>query len=433
MNVASPFCEVIILNDFAAFNGGASVVALQSAVALARRGHRVTLFTAVGPVDPALLGLPNLEVICLDQEEIVRDPHRLRALTRGAWNRPAARALDQILKTRDPARTIIHAHLWMKALSPAIFSPAFARKFPVVVTLHDFFVSCPNGGFYVYPRQEVCHRRPLSLSCVTCQCDRRSYPQKLWRVGRTLLQKHVARLPERAAHFVGVSQFAMNVLAPFLPTDVPRTVVRNPIDCPDLGPAAVGENDLFVFAGRLVPEKGPRIFAEAARSAGIKAVFVGDGELRRELERDFPEITVTGWQTPAQVGAWLRRARALVFPSRWYETLGLVAVEAAANGVPVIVSDGCAARDTVADGERGLHFRAESAGSLADKLRRLAEDRPLAEQFGLAAYRWYWDDPWTAGRHVEDLVAVYRNTLDEFKHAVIGPAAPPGKAYAKSS
>lgn len=408
---ANSLAEIIVLNDFASFNGGASVVALHSALGLARRGHPVTLFCAVGPVDPALVDVPNLRVVCLEQEEIVRDPNRLRALTRGAWNRPAARALAALLAGKDPARTVVHAHLWMKALSPSVFAPAFDQKFPVVVTLHDFFAACPNGGFYVYPAQEVCRRRPLSLDCLRCRCDRRSYPQKLWRVGRTVLQNRVARLPQRAAHFVGVSNFALDILRPYLPAGTPTTVLRNPIDCLDLGPAPVAENEPFVFVGRLVPEKGPRLFAEAARAAGVRAVFVGDGELRAELARDFPEVAFTGWQTPAQVADWLRRARSLVFPSRWYETLGLVAVEAAANGVPTVVSDGCAARETVADGERGVHFRAGSVDSLAEKLRALATDPALAGRLGRGAYDWYWGDPWTSERHVEDLLDVYGRVL----------------------
>lgn len=414
--------EIIILNDFAALTGGASVVALHSARELAARGNRVTLFAAVGPVDPAFSGVPNLEIVCLDQQEIVRDPNRWRALTRGAWNRPAARTLDEILRTRDPRRTVVHAHLWTKALSPSVFAPAFARGFPVAVTLHDFFVACPNGGYFVYPRQEICHRRPLSVDCLRCSCDRRSYAQKLWRVGRTVLQNQGVRLPARTSHFIGVSRFALDILRADLPADTPRTVVRNPIDCPDLGPADPAAGDTFVFVGRLVPEKGPRLFAEAARLAGVRAVFVGDGELRAELARDFPEAEITGWQTPTQVAARLRSARALVFASQWYETLGLVVVEAAANGVPTVVSDGCAARETVADQLRGLHFRAGSVESLADKLRLLSGDPALAGRLGRSAYAWYWSDPWTVARHVDDLDVVYRQ--------ILSPTAPPAPLHA---
>ena len=170
-------------------------------------------------------------------------------------------------------------------------------------------------------------------------------------------------------------------------------------------------NDLFVFAGRLVPEKGPRLFAEAARRAGVKAVFVGDGELRAELARDFPEATITGWQTPAEVNGWLRRARALVFASTWYETLGLVVVEAAANGVPTIVADGCAASEFVADGERGRHFQHGSVEALAARLAELRDDPAGAARLGRAAYDWYWQRPWSAEAHADELLAVYDAVL----------------------
>lgn len=403
--------DVVILNDFADFSGGANSVALRSAIGLANRGCIVTLFAAVGPADPSLSATPNLRVVCLDQKEILHDGNRLRALTRGAWNQTALPALRELLRTRNPARTVVHAHMWTKALSPSVFKAAFELGFPVAVTLHDYFITCPNGGFYEYPTGRICHRRPMSVSCLACSCDRRNYGHKLWRAGRTFLQNSLVQLPERAAHFIGVSEFSLNILRPPLPSAARTTVVRNPVDCSNLGPAPVADNTAFVFIGRLVPEKGPRLFAEAARQANARAIFVGDGELRDELARDFPEVTITGWQSADDVAAWLRRARALVFASQWYETLGLVVVEAAANGVPAIVSSGCAARDIVVDGERGRHFAHGSVESLSGAMAELSNDPSLASRFGRAAYDWYWDRPWSTAAHVEELLDVYRRIL----------------------
>jgi glycosyltransferase involved in cell wall biosynthesis len=403
--------DVVILNDFADFSGGANSVALRSAIGLANRGCSVTLFTAVGPADPSVSATPNLCVVCLEQKEILRDGNRMRALTRGAWNQTALRALRELLKTRNPARTVVHAHMWTKALSPSVFKAPFELGFPVAVTLHDYFIGCPNGGFYEYPAGRICRRQPMSFSCVACSCDRRNYGHKLWRAGRTFLQNRLVGLPARAAHFVGVSEFSLNILRSLLPPAARTTVVRNPVDCPDLGFAPVADNTAFVFIGRLVPEKGPRLFAEAARKASARAVFVGDGELRGELARDFPEVTITGWQSANDVTAWVRRARALVFASQWYETLGLVVVEAAANGVPAIVSNGCAAREIVVDGERGRHFTHGSVESLAGAMAELSNDPSLASRFGRAAYDWYWDRPWSTAAHVEELLDVYRGIL----------------------
>jgi glycosyltransferase involved in cell wall biosynthesis len=402
--------EVIILHDFADFTGGGSAVALGSARKLAAGGIPVTVFSVVGPIAESLKGLPNLDMVCLGQPEF-RDANRFRAFIQGAWNTVAADALERLLRTKDPARTIVHTHLWMKALTPSVYATAFKLGFKVVITLHDFFIVCPNGGLFVYPTQELCHRAPMSLDCITCSCDRRFYAHKLWRVGRTWLQNSWVRVPEKAAYFIGVSEFSLHLMEKFLPPAIPRSIVRNPIECEDLGPAPAAQNEPFVFVGRLVPEKGTMLFAAAARRAGARAVFVGDGELRPQLERDFPEMKITGWQTPAQVTEWLRRARALVFPSTWYETLGMVVVEAAANGLPVIVADGCAARDVVADGERGLHFTHRSEESLADKIRLLQDDPALAGRLGRNAYEWYQNDPWRVDAHVDELMTVYRKIL----------------------
>lgn len=401
--------EVVILNDFATPSGGSAVVALQSARGLAARGARVTVFAGAGSADPALAGVPNLTAVCRGGEEIAKDPRRARALVEGLWNRSNARALREVLAGKDPRRTIVHIHSWTKALSASVFAAASGAGFPVALTLHDFFIACPNGGFYVYPAQEVCHRRPLSASCVKCSCDRRNYGHKLWRVARTAIQNQIARTPRRVDHFLGVSHFSLDILRPYLPATTPATVVRNPIHCADLGAAPVGESGSFLFVGRLVPEKGPRLFAEAARRAGVPATIAGDGELRAELERDFPEIRFTGWLDSGGTTRELRAARALVFPSLWYETLGLVAVEAAANGVPVIASAGCAASEYVAPGRTGLHFAHGSVESLTAQIDALTAG--AAATLGRAAYDWYWARPWTVDAHVDELLAVYRQML----------------------
>ena len=128
--------------------------------------------------------------------------------------------------------------------------------------------------------------------------------------------------------------------------------------------------------------------------------------------RFVPHATFTGWQTPAQIRAWLQRARALLFPPLWYETLGLVVVEAAAAGVPAIISDRCAATDFLGDGERGLHFRHGSIEALCGAIERM-RDPALASRLGRNAYDWHWGDPWTVENHVAELVALYERVRSE--------------------
>jgi glycosyltransferase involved in cell wall biosynthesis len=401
--------DIIILDDYASTAGGSSSVAIASALGLAAQGLRVTYFSCVGPVTARLRDVPGLEVICLDQPELARDPNRLRAFWSGLRNTRAMHAVEELLVGRDPRHTIVHVHTWMKALSPFVLARVAARGFPLVVTLHDYFIACPNGGFFEYPAGKICRRRPLSLSCLACNCDRRNYAQKLWRSVRTALQNRWLDVPAQVSRYIAVSAFSAEILQPHLPPGPPVSVVRHPVDCVDEGPAPVAGNKNFLYVGRLVPEKGVRLFAEAMNASGRPAVFVGDGELRSELRELCPQARFTGWLDAAGIRAELRRARALVLPSLWYETLGLVAIEAAAAGVPVLVSDGCAAIDHIRHGVNGLLFSHGSAAALALAVQKIAGDDTLAAELGIGAYRWYWDDPWTSERHVDELLTIYRS------------------------
>lgn len=406
MNGPAP--EIVILNDYASVNGGSSSVAIASALGLAARGVRVTFFAAVGPVAPELRGVENLEVICLGQDDIVRNRNRLQAFAGGWRNGRAVRALREVLAGKSAARTIVHAHGWTKALSPFVLSTAATLGFPLVVTLHDFFIACPNGGFFEHGPNVLCRRTPLSPACWRCNCDRRNYGHKLWRNLRTVLQNNVLGVPRRVAHYIAVSEFSLNVVRPHLPPGARATVVRNPVECAPAEPAPVARNCRFVYVGRFETEKGVRLFADAVRAAGAEATFVGDGALREEVRALCPEARFTGWLDREGIRREVRQARALVFPPLWYETLGLVAIEAAAEGVPAIVSDACAATDYVRNGVNGVHFAHGSVESLRRNMVALAADDPRVERLGRAAHAWYWQQPWTAERHVTDLLRIYR-------------------------
>jgi glycosyltransferase involved in cell wall biosynthesis len=401
--------NVIVVSDYAHVTGGAAKVAINSAIGLADLGLNVRFFAAVGPVADSLLR-SRVRVECLHQFDILKEPHRIRAGLRGLWNAPAKRRLDTMLRDYSPEDTIVHFHEWAKALSSSLFEVVHKRGFPFTITFHDYFVSCPNGGFLVYPTEEICHRKPLSFDCVTCNCDPRHYSHKMWRVLRQLMQEEVAGIPKNLKHGIYISKFSYNVLRKTLPDSLDWHFVPNPVDVERAEPLDVTRNRSYVFVGRLSREKGAKIFAEATRRLGVEAVFVGDGEQRDEVERINPSARITGWVSPEEVGRQLERARALVFPSLWYETLGLSVVEAVGRGIPAIVSDGSAAADLVEHGYTGLHMRRGDAADLAEKLRMLDDDR-LLERLSVNAYREFWRSPLSLAGHLEALTRVYETML----------------------
>jgi glycosyltransferase involved in cell wall biosynthesis len=400
---------VLVVNDFAHVNGGTARVAISGALALTARGHRVVFVAAVPPVDDELR-TSGVELAITGQKDIARDPVRLRAVIQGIWNTAARKEISRILRGCDPATTVVHLHGWVMALSSSAVRECVMRGFRVVVTLHDYFVACPNGGFFNFPKREICKLRPLSARCVFENCDARNFAQKQYRVARQLIQRHVGLLPKGIRGFVTVSEFSRAILEPHLPPDALTFAIENPTDFPRSSPALIEKDAPFVFAGRLTAHKGGALLAAAGREIPHPLVFIGEGPLRPEIERIAPSAKMLGWVNHGDAQQLIKGGRALVFPSLWYETQGLVVGEAAAMGIPAIVADTSAARDLVEHGRTGLWFTGGDERSLASCLRTLC-DLDVARKMGAAAYERYWHRSRTRATHAEDLEQCYEKVL----------------------
>lgn len=402
--------QLIILNDFAYVNGGASKVALDSALGLANKIDKVVFFSAVKPVMPELYQ-KGVQVICIEQEEIAKDPQRLRAILQGVWNHQAAVTIEKFLKNSDPSNTIIHLHSWTKALSSIPICVALKRKFKVICTLHDYFTACPNGAFFNYPANLICKLHPLSLKCIRTHCDVRSYPQKLYRVVRQLVQNKIGLIPNGLQHFISISKFSRSILAPYLPKNADIYHVDNPISMEKEKPVDTANNHAFVMIGRVSREKGSHLFVKAVQSLGLKGIVIGDGFYMNELQKIAPTLDYRGWLPPKVITHALRDVRALVLPSLCYESQGLVVLEAAALGIPAIVPDTSAAREMVINGETGLWFKGGSVEDLKIKMKFVLENSQFVAKIGNAAYQRFWDNPPTLSKHVEQLLSTYKKIL----------------------
>jgi len=384
--------NLVLLSDTGTVNGGAAKIALDGARAMALAGHRVELVCGAGEPDAALRDIPGLRIHQISKFDILDDRNRLRAMTYGWWNPRSHRYVAELLDTLDPENTLVHVHSWTKALSSSPIRAAWERGFEIAVTIHDFLLACPTGTLFLQNTLEKCPHRPMSLECVKTNCDVRSYRHKLWRVGRRMIQDYVGGIPSKVRNFIVYSQLAEKVLRPHLPTHAIFHFVPNAIDVEPCEPAPVAGQSVFVFLGRMTAEKGVELFARAAAAENVPCQFIGEGMARDSVLKANPKAILTGWMNHRDGLRAVRQSRALVFPSLWYETLGLVVLEAAGNGVPSIVPDDCAARESVEDGVTGLHFRSGDEADLRCKI-ALLRDPETAARMGRAAYERFWEAP----------------------------------------
>jgi glycosyltransferase involved in cell wall biosynthesis len=150
------------------------------------------------------------------------------------------------------------------------------------------------------------------------------------------------------------------------------------------------EDWVLMTPGRFVAFKGHRYLLAAlarlpAEIAGrrVRQVMLGDGPLRDELHAQAREsgieerIIWAGWQTdPAP---WYQMADLIVFPSTEREPFGNVVVEAWSYGKPLVTTDFRGALEYTRQGEDALRVPCEDSPALAEAIRRVLEDRDLAD------------------------------------------------------
>ncbi|GJE11034.1 glycosyltransferase [Methylobacterium longum] len=412
--------HVVILAEFAAASGGAEKVALESARGLAEAGVAVTYIQAIpGPADP-MLDHAGIRRIGLDLPDIW-SLGGVRAAAAGIWHAAAARRLAASLAALPARPDIIHLHQWTRALSPAVFPVLSKAGAPLVVTLHDYALACPNGVYYRFDRAEPCGLAPLSSACLTAPCDPRSRAHKLVRVARAATLRHALR--GHPLHVVHVCDASRRLLGDLLGGyAVTHHRIDNPVRVAEGPPATPASGDAIAYVGRLTREKGADLVADAARAAGLPALFIGAGPLDAEL-RARPGVAVVGWQAPEAVWAMLRsRARALAAPSRWYETGPLTVYEALAAGIPVVASDRSGAAEKVRHGQTGFVV-APAVAPLAEAFTALREDA-CARILGAEARRRFRAEPMTIGAHA----AALRSLYERLARIALGAPQHPGDA-----
>ena len=357
---ASKLKNIIIINDYARVEGGAAKVAISSALGLALAGYKVSYVFAVGPASNDLIH-PNIQLIDLKQYDLLDNPSRKDAAIRGVWNSQSYKVIKQYLNNISPYDTVVHIHTWVKSLSISAVAAVVNSKIPNVLTLHDYFSVCPNGGLYDYQKESICHKKPMSLDCVTTNCDARSYSHKLWRVIRQLAYKP-AGFKNGIKNFISVSDYSESILKPLLPSTALFWRVGNPIDIKKASPTTPGNSRYYTYVG--------------------------------------------------QISKYLYDTRALLFTSRSYETQGLVVLEAAAVGVPAVVASQTSATDYVTHNKSGLLFSTGNSASLDDQL-ALLECDDTVNRLGAQAYDDFWKKPPTLENHVKELVICYSDILNQ--------------------
>lgn len=359
----------------------------------------------------------------LERFEVSNDAIDAMSVTRKAvvpaqvvWNERSRRALAKVLASRRP--DVVHLHNTFPLLSPSVLYACHSAGVPVVMTLHNYRLACPNGT--LYRDGAICHDcvGRLPLPGVRHGCYKQSRVATAPAAAELIVHRRAWR--SKVSAFVCISDSQRQILATAgLPRD--RLFVKHNFVPPLAVPPQECEH-IVVYAGRLTESKGIPLLMRAwdqARAAlptsRLRLVVAGTGPLAADVgdwAAQRPSVDFVGLLDRDACARLVARARAAVVPSEWEEAFGLIAVEAMSVGVPPIAPERGSFPELITDGHDGVLFPPGDAGALAGVFADIEAQPQRYRDLGRTARSTY-RQRFTPETSVAQLVQIYRFAMSK--------------------
>jgi glycosyltransferase involved in cell wall biosynthesis len=373
---------MMLAQSIAPIVGGEERVVEDLSRELVARGHDVSIATLQQPGDPTPDELAGARVHVLRSTS-----YRVTRTNQDTERRHAPPAPDpetvldlrRLLRRERPQ--VVHAHNW---IVHSYLPLARQAQSALVLSLHDYGLVCATKR--LRRKDEVCSG-PAPVKCQVCASEHYGPAKGL--VAAFGTRSSESRLRRNVDVFLPVSSTVeelCRIRGDEVSRVIPNFIGGLPAPMPeDPRLAQLPDEPFILFFGDATVDKGAWHLAETYRQLDNPPPLVLVGRCYIDELRDRPGVYPTGaWPHRLAIEA-LRRSLFTVAPSLWPEPFGLVALEAAAAGKPIVASDIGGLRDIVADGETGILVPPDDRLALGAAMRRLGRDAELRQRLGAAA------------------------------------------------
>jgi glycosyltransferase involved in cell wall biosynthesis len=336
---------------------------------------------------------------------------KISAFFSGIHNPFSRKVFGQFLRETRP--DVVHIHNLYPLISPSILPECKAQRIPVVMTVHNFRLVCPNG--LLMSHGKVCHR---CLGGREYWCILRNCENDIFKSTGYALRSAVARLLRRyydnVDHFICLSEFQKNILVDEgLPANR-VSVLANHISFAVEISRQKESGGYVAYVGRISPEKDVLSLIEAARQLDdVEFKFAGDYNRIPEVMKNKPDnCEFLGQLNAEKIAEFYSNARMIVFATRCYEGFPTVLLEAMSHGLPVVCSRIGGLPEIVEDGRTGLLYEPSKTDELADHIRTLWQNPALCQKLGNAGLQKARED-YAADRLMDRLLDIYEKVIKE--------------------
>jgi len=404
--------KILLANKFFFLKGGSERVFFNEAELLESRGNSVVFFSMKDPRNrPSPWNRYFVESVSYTRK--TGPVEMISSAAKIIYSFEARRNIGELIDREKP--DLAHLHNIHHQLSPSIITALKKRGIPVVMTLHDYKMVCPAYTFF--RNGEICEKcagGKYYRSFIN-RCTKDSYLKSLINVIEMYFHHRILNLSEIVDVFIAPSRFLMNKL---ISMGFQGKIVQQPylMDTRGYQPVYGSRGRSLCYFGRLSREKGIMTLIRAMAGVDGKLTIIGTGPeeacLRRTVEKMAAEnIRFLGYLSGQPLREEIRRCRAVVVPSRWYENYPCSILEAFALGKLVIGAGIGGIPEMIEENKAGLIFEPENVDDLRAKIKIILNNHQTAVTMGRRA-RKFIEQELNPAKHYRALSAIYRKARE---------------------
>lgn len=317
---------------------------------------------------------------------------------------------------RDTTPDIAHLHIFQHQISPSIIKEIKKNSIPIVNTIHDLKIICPN--YKMFNNGDICEdcKGNKFYNCFKNRCIKDSISNSLLNTIEAYTHR-ILKSYDYVDKFICPSEFFKNK---FIEFGIPKEKIihiPNFIDISKFEPNYDSE-DYFIYLGRLSEEKGIKTLITSMKQVNkSKLIIIGNGPLDKELKNivkneNIKNIEFTGFKSGNELESLIRKCKFMIIPSEWYENAPMSIIECMAYGKPVIGSNIGGIPELIENGRSGLTFKCKDSNDLANKINTLLDDKEIIINMGKESRR-IAQDQYDKSIHYKKIIKLYKDLRGE--------------------
>jgi glycosyltransferase involved in cell wall biosynthesis len=407
----------LFLNKFYHLKGGSERVFFEEIKMLERHGHKCVPFSRRSPQDlPSEYSKYFAPPLPLDQGMSLR---ALKSAAEIIYSFEVKKYLGKLLSVVKP--DIAHCHNIYGLLTSSVIDELYSREIPVIMSLHDYKIICPN--YQLMNGSRICEdcKKHRYYKSIQFRCVQGSVPNSCIYALENYYNFITSKFHKKVSRFIAVSRFIKQKFIEFGFSPDQIDFIPNFIDTQKYKPS-YRYDKYFLYMGRLSREKGVHTLLKAFRKLNrkdYKLMVAGDGPLKSELQGEKhrngidDNVNITGYLSGKALADAISNCACVVVPSEWYENCPMSILEALAYGKPVIGSGIGGIPELIEDETDGKIFECGNVEDLAAKMDQIAKlNSSELEEMGRSG-RKKIEEHYNAEHHYQSLISLYKEILTE--------------------